>query len=88
MSNTIKKLEQSICPHRMAESIREFPAADEDYATDRKDLAGLEALPLEYLSRLIANDYIACLRSSIDRTAELAYLAGFRDALQNREHHS
>lgn len=89
MSNMIEKLEQSISPDQMTESIQEFLAADEVYATDLKDLAVLEQrcdeLPLAYLARLVINDYIACLESSISRTNELSYLAGFRDALQQKD---
>lgn len=57
---------------------------DAIYTQDLLDLDELEDrylnLDLSQQQRRIINDYIACLESAKERKAELAYMAGTRDA--------
>lgn len=58
---------------------------DEVYKQDCADLADLEeryeALDLDKHDRMIINDYIACMNSSMCRANDISYFAGVRDTL-------
>lgn len=69
----------------MDQSRRELTLKDETY---KKDAADLSELELRYIkmeiprkSRMIINDYIACMQTSDNRYADLSYMAGIKDTI-------
>ena len=59
--------------------------ADKILAADNDDAGDLEEsvmkLDLDRHQRMVVNDYVACIQTAWNRTADLAYVAGIKDTL-------
>ena len=70
----------------MDKSRRELSMSDETYLQDNEDEKELERkymeLDLEKSQRLLVNDYSACMRTVLNRYADICYMAGIKDAVK------
>lgn len=85
MESLISKLIERGLGNIMDKSRDPLILKDEIYLQDSKDLSELEdryeALDLDKHDRMIIDDYIACMNSSMCRANDISYFAGVRDTL-------
>lgn len=70
----------------MDNSREELSMSDATYLKDSEDQRELEQrymeLKLERNQRMLVNDYIACMRTTYNRYADICYVAGLNDAIR------
>lgn len=85
MDSFISKILNMGFGNLMDQSRKELALKDETYKKDETDLSELE---LRYTNteifrktRMLVNDYIACMQTANNRYADLSYIAGIKDTI-------